>query len=70
MLEHLRHLEIPRAVRTRLDHRHEPGPKVELRAEIVQVVDHVVEVDFQYGRMYLVFEDAADPFELEAASPF
>ena len=39
-------------------------------AEVVQVVDHVVEVDFQHGRMYLVFEDAADPFELEAASSF
>ena len=53
MLEHLRHLEIPRAVRTRLDHRHEPGPKVELRAEIVQVVDHGVEIDLQHRRVAL-----------------
>lgn len=56
MLEHLGHLEIPGAVAGRLDHRHEPHPGTEPRTEIIQVVDHGIEIDLQYRRMALAFE--------------
>ena len=70
LFEHVGDFESAVAVAGRLDHRHHLFSFAQQAAEVVQVVDHVVEVDFQYGRMYLVFEDAADPFELEAASSF
>ena len=53
VLEHLRHLEIPRAVRPGLDHRHEPGREIQLRTEIIQVVDHGIEIDLQHRRVAL-----------------
>lgn len=70
LFEHVGDFESAVAVAGCLDHRHHLFSFAQQAAEVVQVVDHVVEVDFQHGRMYLVFEDAADPFELEAASSF
>ena len=58
MLEHLGHLEIPGAVAGRLDHRQEP------RTEIIQVVDHGIEIDLQYRRMALAFERMTHPLEV------
>ena len=54
MLEHLRHLEIPGAVRPGLDHGHELRAEIQLRAEIIEVVDHGVEVDLQHRGVALV----------------
>ncbi len=69
VLEQLRHLEIARAVRSRLDHRHEAGPEGEFRAEAVQVVGHGVEVDLEDRRVALPRQGVGDAFEAVVARP-
>ena len=69
MLEHLSHLEIARAVRPRLDHRHQLRPRRQLRTEIVQVVYHSIQIDLQYRRMALAREGVGKPFETELPRP-
>ena len=70
MLEHLRDFEIARAVRTGLDHRHEPGPEAQLRPEIVEIMDHGVEIDLQHRRMAFAGEQVHQFFETEIACAF
>ena len=70
MLEHLRHLEIPGAVRPRLDHRHELRPEIELRAEVIEVVDHGIEIDLQHRRVALARQGMGQLLEAVLPGPF
>ncbi len=67
-LEQVRHLERAAAVSCGLDHGHHPFAGTQQSPEIVQVVLHAVEIDFQHGRVNLVLEHAADPLEPEPSS--
>ena len=52
-----------------LDHGHHLNVFVQQAAEVVQIVDHVVEIDLQHRGVDLVLEHAADPFEVKPAAP-
>ena len=67
-LEQVRHFERAAAVSCGLDHGHHPFAGTQQSPEIVQVVLHAVEIDFQHGRVNLVLEHAADPLEPEPSS--
>ena len=67
VLEHLRHLEVTRAVRRGLDHRHELRTVGELGAEIVEVMDHRIEIDLQHGGVALAGQRMGDLLETEVA---
>ena len=56
MLQQLRNLEIAGSVARGLDHRHEPHARPQLRPEIVQVVGHGIQIDFEHRRVALARE--------------
>ena len=66
--EQVRHLERAAAVSCGLDHGHHPLSGAQQPSEIVQIVQHAVEIDFQHGRVNLVLEHATDPLEPEPSS--
>lgn len=56
MLQQLRNLEIAGSVARGLDHRHEPHARPQMRPEIVQVVGHGIQIDFEHRRVALARE--------------
>ena len=51
MLQQLRHLEIARAIAAGLDHGHELHALPQPRPEIIQIVNHSIQIDLQHRRM-------------------
>ena len=65
VLQELCHLEIARTIRRGLDHRNHAGSLLQVRAEIVQIVAHGIQVDLQDGRMTLLGEGMRQLLETE-----
>ncbi len=69
VLEQLRHLEVARAVAPGLDHGHEARAERQLRPEIVQVVNHRIQIDLQHRGVALALQRVRQLLEAEAARP-
>ena len=69
MLKQLRNLEIARTIAGRLDHRHE-AHRPQLRPEIVQIVDHGIQIDLKHRRVALARKRMFQFFETAVAIAF
>ena len=70
MLEHAGYFVGAGAVTRGFVHDHDAYARIEQRPEIVEVVNHVVEIHLQYGRMRALFERMADFLEAERTAAF
>lgn len=70
VLEHAGYFVGAGAVTRGFVHDHDAYARIEQRPEIVEVVNHVVEIYLQYGRMRALFERMADFLEAERTAAF
>ena len=69
-LKHIGHLKVTAAIAEGFHHHHEFGFGLDLRPEMVKVVDQVVEVDLKHGLMRLLLQFHADLLKLERTRTF
>ena len=69
-LQYVGDLKVAAAIAKSLHHHHQLGLRLDLRTEMVEVADQMVEVDFQHSLVRLFLQLHANLFELEGTGTF
>ena len=70
ILQSLGNLHSTRTIGVGLDHTHHLCLRLQIRAEIVQVIHHCIEVHLEDGLMHLLFQQLTDTFKAKGTGTF